>query len=57
MYMMAVKLLVVINNIELAEASKQEEPFPMTSILVFLPGLYEIDELYKQIEHLGEMKG
>lgn len=64
MYILAMKLLVVIDNIEKAEENQQQLLDKTTSpssssasILVFLPGLYEIDEMCRKIEHLDQKSG
>lgn len=62
MYIVAVKLLVVIDNIEKAEEFKQlkhhvKDNVASASVLVFLPGLFEIDEMCRKIEHLSAVDG
>lgn len=62
MYIVAIKLLVDIDNIEKAEEQKRLKDgkgnaAAPASVLVFLPGLYEIDEICRKIEHLDQVAG
>jgi len=52
MYALCVKLIVIIDNIENAEVDRQGNS--KASILVFLPGINEIGEVYKKLEEISE---
>uniref|UniRef100_A0A1A9UTM0 Probable ATP-dependent RNA helicase spindle-E n=1 Tax=Glossina austeni TaxID=7395 RepID=A0A1A9UTM0_GLOAU len=58
MYTIALKLIVVIDNIEKQEVKlslSADNSVPVkTSILIFLPGINEIDLMYKKLEQLNE---
>ncbi|XP_011209559.2 probable ATP-dependent RNA helicase spindle-E [Bactrocera dorsalis] len=56
MYNIAYKLIIVIDNIEKQEASVSMDPssLPQTSILIFLPGINEIDQMCHKLESLSE---
>ena len=57
MYHIALKLIVVIDNIEKQEAalnSNLSESSAKTSILIFLPGLNEIDQMCERLEKVKE---
>lgn len=56
MYNIAYKLIIVIDNIEKQEASVSIDPgsMPQTSILIFLPGINEIDQMCNKLQSLSE---
>lgn len=58
MYGLALKLIIIIDNLE-----KQEDAFQIesdingnnkTSILMFLPGINEIDNMYRKLDRLKD---
>ncbi|XP_055923260.1 probable ATP-dependent RNA helicase spindle-E [Eupeodes corollae] len=55
MYQLALKLIIVIENIESHESSNN--PNQKTSILIFLPGINEIDRMDKKLETIQNMQG
>lgn len=58
MYSIALKLVVVIDNIEKQEAASSlntsANSANKTSILIFLPGINEIDQMCKKLEQLND---
>ncbi|XP_067635728.1 probable ATP-dependent RNA helicase spindle-E [Eurosta solidaginis] len=56
MYNIALKLIIVIDNIEKQEAAVSIENIPtqQTSILIFLPGINEIDQMCTKLQLLSE---
>lgn len=58
MYHIALKLIVVIDNIEHQEAAVNMETgnnSQRTSILIFLPGINEIDQMCQRLEKVKEI--
>lgn len=51
MYNIALKLIYVIDNIEKHEAPNE---YYKTSILIFLPGINEIDKMCKKLEDIND---
>lgn len=60
MYNLALKLIVVIDNIEKQQATfdtEAQENVDKASILIFLPGIGEIEQMLKKIDQLCRSEG
>lgn len=60
MYNLALKLIIVIDNIEKQEATLNpdaDENDKKTSILIFLPGINEIEQMCKKLQQLNDTEG